>query len=236
MSDWQQQRRDEYQAKGLGERSGFGAAPALLVVDFSNGFTDPSSPLGGDFGAELAVAARLLSGFRSARRPVIYTTVAYNDDLSDGGYFVQKVPALAVLRRGSPLTEIDARIAPLPGERVVEKQFASAFFGTRLDETLKAIGVDTTVITGATTSGCIRASVVDSLQYGFRTVVVRDAVGDRAPEPHAANLFDMDAKYADVLNADEVLEKLGQGASPGPAESAAAARANEDFAGWWRTA
>ncbi|NKC12788.1 MAG: isochorismatase family protein [Gammaproteobacteria bacterium] len=210
MSDWRPQTLRSYQSKGFAERSGFGTRPALLIVDFINGFTDPASPLGGDFSAELAQTQRLLDAFRASHLPVAYTTTAYSAELLDGGHFVRKIPSLALLQEGSPPTYIDERIKQRPGEHVVVKKYASAFFGTDLYRLLQRDGVDTVVLAGCTTSGCVRASAVDSLQYGFRTVVVADAVGDRAREPHEASLFDIDAKYGDVISTADVLSQLAR--------------------------
>ena len=228
MHDWTADTRTDYERKGFASRAGFGAKPALLVIDFINGFTDPATDLGGDFTREIEATARLQAAFRAAALPVAYTTVAYHPDLSDGGTFVKKVPALGLLVRGTPWTEVDDRIRPEAGEIVAEKQFASAFFGTGIDARLKAFGVDTLVLTGCTTSGCVRASAIDSMQYGYHTIVVRDAVGDRAAGPHEANLFDIDAKYGDVVESGEVLawlERSGELAGP--------ERAVDDFRRWW---
>src|SRR5579872_1922271 len=133
MNDWQRDTRKEYERKGFASRSGYGRSPALVIVDFINGFTDPSTPLGGDFSWEINATRRLLEAFRSSRLPVFYTTIAYAEDLRDGGVFVKKVPSLAILQYGSPLIEVDERIKPAPGEKVLTKKYASAFFGTSLD-------------------------------------------------------------------------------------------------------
>lgn len=199
---------DAYRRAGFQGRLGFGRAPALLIVDFSNGFTDPSFPLGGDCDAEVAATARLLEIARARAVPVCYTTVAYEEGSGDGGVFLQKVPSLALLRSGTRWVEIDARIPPRPGEVVIVKKYASAFFGTHLAATLTARGIDTVIICGATTSGCVRATAVDAMQHGFRPIVPRECVADRAPGPHEANLFDIDAKYGDVVPAAEVEEYL----------------------------
>ena len=228
MHEWKDDTRASYESKGFASRSGFGGRPALLVIDFINGFTDPGTDLGGDFTAELAVTGRLLSAFRERSLPVAYTTVAYHPDFSDGGTFVKKVPALKLLVRGTRWTEVDLRIRPEPGELVAEKQYASAFFGTDLDAWLKGFGVDTLVLTGCTTSGCVRASAIDSMQYGYHTIVARDAVGDRAAGPHEANLFDIDAKYGDVIDGAEILAWLDARGS-----SAAHEQAAGGFRRWW---
>ena len=230
--DWRETAGAEYERKGFSSRSGYGARPALLIVDFINGFTDSSTGLGGDYGAELAVTAKLLEEFRARALPVYFTTVAYEPHLRDGGHFVTKVPALSILVKGSDWVNVDDRIRPRPSERVVLKKYASAFFDTRLELELQGLGVDTVVIVGCTTSGCIRASAIDSMQNGFRTVVVRDAVGDRAETPHEVNLFDIDAKYGDVVASREVLEYLrGLGRQGG-----LGATADDEFQRWWHRA
>ena len=229
MNDWQQGTRADYERKGFAGRSGYGRSPVLLVVDFINGFTDPTTPLGGDFSSELDATRQLQDAFRRAGLPIAYTTIAYAPDLRDGGIFVKKVPSLAILQKGSPLVEVDERIRPLPGERVIVKKYASAFFGTDLDLDLRSLGVDTVIMAGCTTSGCIRASAIDSLQYGYHTIVVREAVGDRAAGPHEANLFDIDAKYADVVALADALDYLRSFT----AGVDFAAKAQEDFARWW---
>lgn len=232
MNDWQSNTRADYERKGFAGRSGYGSSPVLLIVDFINGFTDPTTPLGGDFAWEINATRQLQGAFRSGRLPVVYTTIAYAKDLRDGGLFVKKVPSLAILQKGSPLTEVDHRIQPLPGEKIIEKKYASAFFGTHLDVELRSLGIDTVIMAGCTTSGCIRASAIDSLQYGFHTIVVREAVGDRAAGPHQANLFDIDAKYADVVPLKDALDYLSGFA----ASADFAAHAQDDFDQWWRQA
>ena len=227
--DWQPSASAEYERKGFSARSGYGARPALLIVDFIKGFTDPGTGLGGDYSAELAVTAKLLAEFRARALPVFFTTVAYEPHLRDGGQFVAKVPALSILVKGSEWVKVDDRIRPRASEQVVLKKYASAFFDTRLDMELRGLGVDTVVIVGCTTSGCIRASAIDSMQNGFRTVVVRDAVGDRAETPHEVNLFDIDAKYGDVVSSRDVLEYLrGLGERGG-----LGATADGEFQRWW---
>ena len=231
VSDWRSATGAEYERKGFSARSGYGARPALLIVDFINGFTDPGTGLGGDYAAELAVTAKLLAEFRSRALPIFFTTVAYAPHLRDAGLFVKKVPALAILIKGSEWVKVDDRIRPRPAERVVEKKFASAFFDTMLDTELRGAGVDTVIMAGCTTSGCIRASAIDSMQHGFHTVVVRDAVGDRAQAPHEVNLFDIDAKYGDVVSSGEVLDYLrGLGESGG-----LGATAGDAFQRWWNS-
>jgi maleamate amidohydrolase len=230
MNDWQRGTRADYERKGFAARSGYGRSPAFLIVDFINGFTDPATPLGGDFAWEINATRRLLEAFRRGNLPVFYTTVVYTKDMSDAGVFVKKVPSLAILQRGSPLTEVDKRIEPLPGERIVEKKYASSFFGTNLDVELRSLGVDTVLMAGCTTSGCIRASAIDSMQYGYQTIVVRQAVGDRADGPHQANLFDIDAKYGDVVDLSEALDYLKSFART----VEFANKAQDDFDRWWQ--
>jgi len=208
MNEWEDSTRDEYAKKGLGGRVGWGTRPGLVVVDLSNGFTDPSTGVGGNLDAEVEATRVLLDAFRAQNLPVIFMTVAYKADYSDAATFITKVPALSVLVEGTDMVEIDDRIKPLPEEPVVTKKFASAFFGTDVADRLRAANVDTVVVAGCSTSGCIRATVIDAMQYGFRTIVVEEAVGDRAEGPHRANLFDMDSKYADVVSLESAVNSL----------------------------
>jgi maleamate amidohydrolase len=196
---------------GFHGRIGLGPRPALIVVDVNVGFTDPASPLVCDLDDCVAAIAILLDAFRRAELPVVYTTVAYDAAGKErAAVFLEKVPALLTLEAGSRWTEIDPRIAPEAGEPVLTKLFASAFFGTALAAILEESRRDTVVVTGASTSGCVRATAVDALQHGYRVVVPRKAVGDRNPGAHEANLYDIDAKYGDVVTLDEVLEHVAQ--------------------------
>jgi len=204
-----------YKKKGFAGRVGFGRRPAVVVVDFVVGFTDRRSPLAGNFEAELAATRRLLAVARRAKAPVFFTTVAYAPDLSDAGVFIEKVPSLRYLKEGSRWVELDPRLGRRPGEILVVKKYASAFFGTALASSLHALRVDTLIVAGCTTSGCIRATVVDGLQHGYRVIVPRECVGDRAAGPHEANLLDIDGKYGDVMALGEVLDRLGSGAAAG---------------------
>jgi len=197
-----------YKRRGFAGRVGFGVQPALLVVDFINAFTGSGSPLASNLDAEVEATRQLLASARDCNIPVTFTTVEYDDGFRDAGVFIKKVPSLSVLRKGSPLVEVDERLAPRANEHLIVKKYASAFFGTPLASTLTAGGVDTLIITGCTTSGCVRASAVDACQHGFLAIVVRECVGDRAPEPHEANLFDIDAKYGDVVTLEETLTYL----------------------------
>ena len=230
MAEAHQETTEDYRRKGFMNRSGYGTKPALLVVDFIYGFTDPTTPLGGDFSKELAVTADLLETFRAAQLPIVYTTIAYEPGFEDGGVFVKKVPSLKILEVGSKMVEVDNRIRPRPDEYVALKKYASAFFDTDVDAYLKARSVDTIIMTGCTTSGCIRASAIDSMQYGYLTVVVEEGVGDRAQGPHDANLFDIDAKYGDVVSVDEVNSYMKSLAT----NQEVGAQVLEDFNKWWR--
>jgi nicotinamidase-related amidase len=195
--------------EGFHGRAGFGRRPALLVVDVNVGFTDPASPLHCDLDDVVAAIARLLDEARRAQLPVVYTTVSYDEgDKLTAAAFIDKIPALLTLEAGSRWVEIDPRIAPLTGEPVLNKLFASAFFGTALSSLLAAAGCDSVIVTGASTSGCVRATVVDAIQHGYRPLVPREAVGDRNPAAHEANLYDIDAKYGDVVTVDEVVALL----------------------------
>jgi maleamate amidohydrolase len=195
--------------RGLARELGFGRRPAVLAIDLVNGFTDPKLPLGADLDAVVEQARRVLDQARGAGVPILFTTVAYDDtDLADAGLWAIKVPASATLRAGTPEVELDARLGRRADESVLVKKYASAFFGTDLVSRLNARGVDTLVIVGCTTSGCVRASAVDAIQTGFRPIVVREAVGDRDQGAHEQSLLDLQAKYADVLPVDSVLAHL----------------------------
>ena len=197
-------------AAGFHGRAGFGRHPALIVVDVNVGFTDPESPLACDLETVVEAIAQLLGEARGAGLTVVYTTVAYDEPAKEtAAVFIDKVPALLTLQAGSRWVEIDPRIAPLPGEAVLTKLFASAFFGTPLADLLAGAGCDSLIVTGASTSGCVRATVVDALQHGFRPIVPREAVGDRNRDAHEASLFDIDAKYGDVVSTEEALDHLG---------------------------
>lgn len=194
---------------GFSGRVGWGASPAVLVIDLVRAYTDPGGPFAlPDPGAAVAAAGTLVEAARASRRPVIWTVVRYAADLTDAGLFVRKVPALACFAEAAPGDWGALTLAPAPGETVVTKQYASAFFGTSLASTLTALKVDTLVIAGVSTSGCVRATAMDALNVGFRPQVVRDACADRSEAVHASNLADLDAKYADVVGASEALTHL----------------------------
>ena len=195
-----------YERAGFGARIERGSRPAVVVVDLSRGFTEPRFPTGSELSAEVAATQQLLGAARVAEVPVFFTTIAFED--GEQSVWLRKAPGLIVLAAGSELVEIDPRLEPRDGEPIILKKGASAFFGTDLAERLRDLDVDTVVICGATTSGCVRASVVDSVQNNFPTLVVREAVGDRAKPPHDANLFDIEQKYADVISVDDAVAYL----------------------------
>lgn len=190
-------------------RIGFGKKPAVLVVDFILAYTTPGAALYAD-GVVQAVGetVALLDRARAKGIPVIYTKVLYHPSGADGGIFVQKVPVLRTMIPGEPLAEIVPELPPAENDVILVKQYASAFFGTSLAAMLTTQGVDTIILTGCSTSGCVRATAVDGMQYGFRVIVPRECVGDRHPAPHEANLFDIHSKYGDVVGKGEVLEYL----------------------------
>jgi maleamate amidohydrolase len=199
---------DVYHTQQFGRPIGLGRRSALLVIDFVVGFNDPALFGGGNIDAAVKRTAGLLDAFRARALPVAFTRVVYADDGADGGVFALKVPRLLVLTERHPASQIVPKLAPRPGELVIRKTQASAFFNTGLAPWLVQQGVDTVVVAGCTTSGCVRASVVDAISWNFRPIVARDCVGDRALAPHAANLFDMAQKYADVLDRDAIVAAL----------------------------
>jgi maleamate amidohydrolase len=186
---------------------GLGTAPALIVVDMIKGFTDPACPLGSDCPEVVAANASLLNAFHQAGLPVYFTTVVYHNN-EQARVFRDRIQALNVLTPDSHWVQVDDRLVMAPGDELIEKQWASGFHKTDLDERLRQRGVDSVVVAGLTTSGCVRATVVDGLQYDYRVVVAREAVGDRNANAHEANLFDMHAKYADVMPVDDIVAEL----------------------------
>ncbi len=186
----------------------FGSRPALLIVDFVVAYLLKDSPLYAGVEDALASNERVLREARAAGIPIIFTNVSFQAGGKDGGLFYKKVPALKCFDAGSPLGAFPDTLQPHDGELVITKQYASAFFGTTLASTLTAIQVDTLLITGLSTSGCVRASALDALQHGFAPFVIREACGDRHPAPHEANLFDLQAKYAEVISEAEAVTHL----------------------------
>ncbi|MSQ52105.1 MAG: isochorismatase family protein [Betaproteobacteria bacterium] len=199
---------DIYAKQGLGRQSGFGLKPALLIVDFVNGFVDPELFGGGNIPAAIEKTRDLLVCARRRAIPVVFTRVVYAADGSDAGVFCLKAPGLRALTEDAAASQLVPQLTPVEGEKVFCKTQPSAFFGTGLAGWLKGKAVDTVLVAGCTTSGCVRASVVDAMSYNFKTIVVTDAVGDRAIGPHEANLFDMGQKYADLRCCTEVTAYL----------------------------
>jgi maleamate amidohydrolase len=201
----------DYQRAGFGATLPFGRRPAVVVVDVVQAYVVPDSSLYAQgFVAALAPNRRLVAAARAAGVPVIFTRVAYDAAGRDGGLFFLKVPALRAFVPGSPLGAFVPGLEPLAGETVVTKQYASAFFGTSLASTLRAAGVDTVVITGFSTSGCVRATALDALQNGFAPYVVREACGERDARPQESNLFDLQAKYAEVVSEAQAIEQIAR--------------------------
>ena len=198
----------DYKQAGFGGVLAFGKRPALMIVDFVRAYIEPGSPLYAGCESAFESAKRITVAARAARIPVIFTGVEYEPGGVNGGVFYRKVGALKVFDKGSRLAEYCNGLEPQPGELLLLKQYASAFFGTSLAATLTSQQIDTVIITGVSTSGCVRATALDACQYGFIPFVVRDAVGDRDPRPHEANLFDLQAKYAEVVSEATILAHL----------------------------
>ncbi len=197
-----------YSAAGFGQRVPRGTRPALLVVDFSYGFTDTRYPTAADYASQMARTARLAGAMRALGRPVIYTTIAFDETEATTLAWLRKSGGMAALRRGSRLVEIDPACGMEAGDALIEKKGASAFFGTNLAGLLASARTDTLIVTGATTSGCVRASAVDAVQAGFDVLVAADCCGDRAAAPHDASLYDIDQKYGDVTDSEDVMGYL----------------------------
>ena len=205
-----------YAKQGFGNRIGFGRSPALLIIDFINGFNDPDKFGGGGIQEAIDRTAELLGVARHMDLPVVYTAHVYAEDGSEDGIFNLKSPGLAKLKRGSREVQVVDELEPRAGERVLEKHYPSGFCNTDLAAWLARRGVDTAIVTGCTTSGCVRATVVDAMSNGFRPIVPRECSGDRAAGPHEANLFDIDQKYGDVMPLEEVVRELEE-LAPGQA-------------------
>lgn len=201
---------DDYAGAGFGRPLDWGDSPAVLVIDMVKAYFEPGAELYMGSRDCLDSTVRVIAAARAGGVPVIYTKVAYAPGGVDGGLFFKKVGALRhfVTGSGSDLGEIMPEIAPQPRDLVITKQYASAFFGTPLAATLASGRFDTLVICGVSTSGCVRATAVDAISHGYLPVVVRQAVGDRDPRPHEANLFDLAAKYAEVWDEAAVTERL----------------------------
>jgi maleamate amidohydrolase len=200
--------KDIFKRQNFGRKMGFGQSPGLLVIDFTVGFNDPEAFGGGNISAAVNRTVDLLAFARQRGMPIAHTRIVYADDGSDAGVHCLKVPKLKGLTETSPLGQFVPEVAPLPGEIVVRKRLPSAFFETGLHGILHARGIDTLIIAGCTTSGCVRASTLDAMCHGFRPIVASDCVGDRAIGPHEASLFDLGQKYADVMPLDDIIATL----------------------------
>jgi nicotinamidase-related amidase len=199
--------REDLHSKGLGHAVGFGDRAALLIVDMQQGFTDPLSPLGADSPATVEAASQLLDATRTAQLPVFYTVCLAAPETA---VWQRKLPANSVLLPNSKWVEVDPRLKPRDEEVVLYKHFASAFFDTELHDHLSGLGIDTLIVSGMTTSGCVRASVVDACSLGYRVLIPREAVADRLDLSHQVSLFDMDLKYGDVISLEETCAHLGE--------------------------
>jgi nicotinamidase-related amidase len=197
-----------YESTGLMGRVGFGHNPAVLLIDMQVQWNDPNRRLGADMGPALDAIGELVDTARETAVPVVYVWSAWEADGSDAGRWVEKIPALVDIAPGTDGAEIHPRVTPRTGDPLVMKKGPSGFFNTPLDEVLHDLEVDTLLVAGASTSGCVRATTIDCLQYGYRTIVAADVVGDRALAPHEANLLDIDAKYADVTDLAKVLDYM----------------------------
>jgi maleamate amidohydrolase len=197
-----------YRKQQFGQKTGFGKSPALLVVDFVNGFHDPEILGGGNIAEAVIATVPLLGFFRESGLPVIFTRIVYAEDGSDASLWCEKVPRLRGLTERDHASQVVDALAPRSGELVIRKTQASAYFGTHLGACLTAKGIDSLVVAGCTTSGCVRASVIDAMSLNYRTVVASDCVGDRALGPHEANLFDMGQKYSDLMTGREIMREL----------------------------
>lgn len=200
--------QDNYASGAFGGSLGVGRCQALIMIDFAQAYFKEDSPLYANCPDVVSQAQALLDWARARNMIICHTRVQYRQDGLDGGVFFRKLPALEVFKEGNPLAETVPELSPRSNEVVVTKQYASAFFGTSLASTLRALNVDCVLLAGMSTSGCVRASAVDAVQHGFIPVVVSNACGDRHPDPHTANLFDLKAKYAEVLTLSQLQAAL----------------------------
>ncbi len=201
---------NDYDGAGYNLRLGFGERPALILIDFVEAYFDKSSPLYAGVDEALASAIRVRDAARRAGIFVVYTNVVFAKGGVNGGIFMKKVPTLSIMEQGKPMGAWPKGLEPGEDELVISKQYPSSFFGTSLSSTLTALGIDTLILTGLTTSGCVRATCIDTVSHGFRPMIVGEACGDRDERPHEANLFDMNAKYGDVISESEVTEYLNR--------------------------
>jgi nicotinamidase-related amidase len=198
-----------FRARGFGIKIGFGERPALIVIDMIKGFTNKDMPLGAPLEAQIHAQKPMIDAAHERGIPVIFSTVMYADhDMADAGLWAIKMKGIATLQAGTEAVEVDPRLGMRGTDSLLVKKYASCFFGTDLVPRLTHRGIDTLIITGCTTSGCVRATAVDAVQNGFRPMVVREAVGDRSAAAHDQALFDINAKYGDVVSLDETLQYL----------------------------
>lgn len=198
-----------FRARGFGVKIGFGERPALILIDMIKGFTNPDMPLGAPLESQIAAQKPLIDVAHERKIPVIFTTVSYEEaDMKDAGLWAIKMKGSLTLKAGTEAVEVDPRLGMQKTDSLLTKKYASCFFGTDLIPRLLNQRVDTLIITGCTTSGCVRATAVDAVQNGFRPMVVKEAVGDRSVAAHEQSLFDLNAKYADVVSLDETLQYM----------------------------
>jgi len=203
--------KDFFAQRGFGQTIGFGQRPAVLVIDMIQAFTNPEAMLGANLDAQISATQVLLASARARGLPIFFSTVSYEDaDFKDAGIWALKQRGVMSLRAGTPEVELDPRLHRMPGEAWLLKKYASCFFGTDLTTRLFSQGIDTVLLAGCTTSGCVRATAVDALQTGLRAMVVRECVGDRSQNAHEQSLFDLQAKYADVVGLSETCRFIEQ--------------------------
>ena len=210
MNVGQTRAQQHYDKVGIGKKMGFGKRPCILVIDFQKGLTEPQYPLAGNLDKEILATSELLDIARRKKVLIIFTVTAYDGSGYDGGRYFDKIPSLKTLLAGTPLTEVNERLRRRPTETIIEKKFQSAFAGTPLLSLLNAQHIDTIIACGCVTSSCVRSTAVDSMQFGFYTIIPKQCVGDRVPERHESNLFDLNTKSADVVDKEEVIEYLNK--------------------------
>lgn len=199
----------DLKGRGFGGRAGFGGKPALVVVDFSNAFTDPRHRLGADVSSEINLSNSLIEAFRKVGAPIVFTVIEYETrELAAASNWRRKIDAITDLYKGSDASRLDSRLCADPHDIVIAKQYASAFFGTELNSYFAGVGIDTVVVAGCSTSGCVRATVVDACQYGYSVIVAKEAVADRDESAHKQALIDIEMKYGDVISTHEILSSL----------------------------
>lgn len=204
-----------FRQRGFGIKIGFGERPALIVIDMLKGFTDPAMPLGANLDSEIEAQKPLLKVAHGRGIPCFFSTVMYEEaDIKDAGIWALKQKGVQTLTAGSEAVKVDPRLGMEPKDILLVKKYASCFFGTDLVPRLNSRRIDTLIITGCTTSGCVRATAVDAVQNGFRPMVVCEAVGDRSAAAHDQSLFDLNAKYADVVSLGETLQYLKAWSAP----------------------